>query len=239
MLFLQIGDLLGKGLYPEKNLAFFKVEFFLNSHFGPNFRCSVHLDLPIPALHMSGVVIEVTFYFYSLFCSYAREWQAKLRELQESTQNKNNSKSPSASRRRSPSKDSLPNLPNLTGPPVSLGVLTGGGGAPPIVSITPSKRSSPPVKKSDINNCPIIKMDSNGALNLASTPSPPSSMDLASSTNPDSPSRKSPISAYPGAPRPPQGGFGVEMCVVCGDRASGMRIIPFLYVVYEILGPEK
>jgi len=46
-------------------------------------------------------------------------------------------------------------------------------------------------------------------------------MDLASSTNPDSPSRKSPISAYPGAPRPPQGGFGVEMCVVCGDRASG------------------
>ena len=66
MLFIQIGDPLGKGLYPEKKLAFFKVEFFY-SHFGPNFRCSVHLDLPIPALHMSGVVIEVTFYFYSLF----------------------------------------------------------------------------------------------------------------------------------------------------------------------------
>ena len=62
-------------------------------------------------------------------------------------------------------------------------------------------------------------MDSNGALNLASTPSPPS-LDLGQT--PDSPSRKSPVSAYPGAPRPPQGGFGVEMCVVCGDRASGM-----------------
>ena len=59
---LQIWEPLGKGLYPEKKL----VEFFY-SHFGPNFRCSVHLDLPIPALHMSGVVIEVTFYFYSLF----------------------------------------------------------------------------------------------------------------------------------------------------------------------------
>ena len=28
MLFLQIGDPLGKGLYPEKNWLFFKVEFF-------------------------------------------------------------------------------------------------------------------------------------------------------------------------------------------------------------------
>lgn len=137
------------------------------------------------------------------FTNYAREWQAKLRELQEST-NKNH-KSPSATR-RSPSKDSVLPLPPLAG-------LT-----PPIVSITPSnKRSSPPAVK--VKSDSQIKMDSNGALNLASTPSPPS-MDLASST-PDSPSRKSPVSTYPGAPRAPQGGFGVEMCVVCGDRASG------------------
>ena len=31
--FLPIGDPLGKGLYPEKNLAFFKVEFFFKFPF--------------------------------------------------------------------------------------------------------------------------------------------------------------------------------------------------------------
>ena len=158
--------------------------------------------------HNRGDLLTIIFFSLSSFCSYAREWQAKLRELQEST-NKIH-KSPSASR-RSPSKDSLLPLPS------SLAGLT-----PPIVSITPSnKRSSPPAVK--VKSDSQIKMDSNGALNLASTPSPPS-MELASST-PDSPSRKSPVSTYPGAPRPPQGGFGVEMCVVCGDRASGTSYI--------------
>merc|ERR1711884_102976 len=62
--------------------------------------------------------------------SYAREWQAKLRELQESTKlNKNNSP------RRSPSKDSNPSPLPL---PPGLNIH----GPTPSVSITPSKRSS-------------------------------------------------------------------------------------------------
>ena len=66
--FYKLGTNLVKAYTQKKNWLFFLGRiFFTYSHFGPNFRCSVHLDLPIPALHMSGVVIEVTFYFYSLF----------------------------------------------------------------------------------------------------------------------------------------------------------------------------
>ena len=67
-----------------------------------------------------------------------------------------------------------------------------------------------------------IKMDANGALNLVSSPSPPdySQADTSSSNFLSSSPRRSPNS---------QGGragqaFGVEMCVVCGDRASGKLI---------------
>ena len=120
--------------------------------------------------------------------SYAREWQAKLRELQESSAKLN--KNP----RRSPSKDGLPQIPLLA--------------PPPVVSITPStKRSSPThIKKES-----PIKMDSNGALNLASSPSPPAASELTSTTD----GSRSP------ATHQRTMSFGVETCVVCGDRASG------------------
>merc|ERR1711962_53243 len=64
-------------------------------------------------------------------------------------------------------------------------------------------------------------MDSNGALNLVSSPSPPSSlMAELTSTSADSPtSRRSPT--LPQNVARPQVNYGVEMCVVCGDRASG------------------
>ena len=145
--------------------------------------------------------------------SYAREWQAKLRELQESTKlNKNNSP------RRSPSKDSNSPLPL----PPGLNIH----GPTPSVSITPSKRSSPPFSiKGNPNNSvkselSPIKMDSNGALNLVSSPSPPSLMTELTSASADSPtSRRSPT--LPQNVARPQVNYGVEMCVVCGDRASG------------------
>ena len=145
--------------------------------------------------------IAISLIMTPTYCSYAREWQAKLRELQESKLSKN------ASPRRSPSKDNgvLP-LP--------LGLQP--HGPPPIVSITPSKKSSPLHHKKD-----NIKMDSNGALNLASSPSPP----LTSSTSAaaDSPSRRSPQPLA--SVSRPQVNYGVEACVVCGDRASGKFLI--------------
>jgi len=65
-----------------------------------------------------------------------------------------------------------------------------------------------------------IKMDSNGALNLVSSPSPPNLMTDLTSTTADSPtSRRSPT--LPQNVSRPQVNYGVEMCVVCGDRASG------------------
>ena len=60
-----------------------------------------------------------------------------------------------------------------------------------------------------------IKMDSNGALNLASSPSP---RDQLSSSSPVSMVASADTSRSP--PRTGQT-FGVEVCVVCGDRASG------------------
>ena len=68
----------------------------------------------------------------------------------------------------------------------------------------------------------LIKMDSNGALNLASSPSPTdfSQADTSGQMHHQMSSpRRSPNSQAGG--RAGQS-FGVEMCVVCGDRASGM-----------------
>lgn len=189
-----------------------------------------------PAAYLAAGAAAAPFLYGNNALSYAREWQAKLRELQESkaavaavaaaaASNGSPSKSLNG-RRRSPSKDlpvqttlSLP-LPLPLPPPPT-----------PIISITPTPpagftakspnnhyKKSPPRGKQDNT----IKMDSNGALNLASSPSPPvSASDMSTSmvTSADtsnSPSRRSP----PSHGRPMQG-FGVEMCVVCGDRASG------------------
>jgi hypothetical protein len=64
-----------------------------------------------------------------------------------------------------------------------------------------------------------IKMDSNGALNLASSPSP---RDQLTSSSPVSMVASADTSRSP--PRTGQT-FGVETCVVCGDRASGKSFI--------------
>jgi len=150
--------------------------------------------------------------------SYAREWQAKLRELQES--NKLNNKIVSNNPlRRSPSKDGSNFSPDFSRLPLPPGLNN--HGPTPSVSITPSKRSSPPFNGNGNQNqnrnhfvkteLSPIKMDSNGALNLVSSPSPPS-------MSADSPtSRTSPNLSQ----ARPQVNYGVEMCVVCGDRASG------------------
>ena len=158
------------------------------------------------------VLVIVLIIFNFPFCSYAREWQNKLRELQTSKA----AEALLASKR----KDSSPT---------------------PIISITPSfsnskspksSRTSPPRKQES-----PIKMDSNGALNLASSPSPTdfspamsSAMSLVASAD----TSHGQVSSPGGGRSPPnftagsRGGngsssFGVEICVVCGDRASGKK----------------
>ena len=149
---------------------------------------------------------------YFLFSSYAREWQAKLKELRD---NKALAVSAAAAL--------------LSCPSVTASANTGSKRIPspitstPLVSITPSytKKSnglkSPPRggKQSP------IKMDSSGALNLAS-PSPAPS-DLTTTSSPSMPdtsvSSRSPTGFVPSGRA--SGQFGVEICVVCGDRASG------------------
>jgi hypothetical protein len=157
--------------------------------------------------------IKHLLYFYS----YAREWQAKLRELQECNSQKANANINSNNliqRRRSPSKDFGNHLNALLPLPPGL---------TPSVSITASKRSSPQGRRptSGLPDFPPIKMDSNGALNLASSPSPPASDYTASSTADISVHGNSPTRRSPQPAQRHVSSFGVEMCVVCGDRASG------------------
>lgn len=101
---------------------------------------------------------------------------------------------------------------------------------PPIISITPTfngkaGKRSPPLKKGS----PPIKMDSNGALNLASTSPSPTDFTV---TSPVSLVASADTSASPAGSRRSPPNFaqraastgnigGVELCVVCGDRASG------------------
>lgn len=138
-------------------------------------------------------------------CSYAREWQNKLKELQ-------NCKAAAAAAL----------LNSHKGKPVAKETSLSLSGTPN-VSITPSfsksPKKSPPRKQES-----TIKMDSNGALNLASSPSP---TDLSSSAISMVASADSPASRTGRSPPSfasqsrNSGSFGVEICVVCGDRASG------------------
>ena len=225
-----------------------------------------------------------------IFYSYAREWQAKLRELQEgklvaaaaaaavlnsSPKNTDIAHLGGESLRlsRSPSKESL-------SPPLSTSSLLHNGFNPSsstplslplslplpiqppplnLISITPSTSTTPsggpptgasatstrslsvngpsykrngkqggsPKNKSSPSRRGLvespIKMDSNGALNLASSPSP---RDQLTSSSPVSMVASADTSRSP--PRTGQT-FGVEVCVVCGDRASG-KFLSSLYL---------
>ena len=81
---------------------------------------------------------------------------------------------------------------------------------------SPKNKSSP--SRRGLVESPI-KMDSNGALNLASSPSP---RDQLTSSSPVSMVASADTSRSP--PRTGQT-FGVEVCVVCGDRASGKSFL--------------
>ncbi len=184
----------------------------------------------------------------SLLCSYAREWQNKLKELQDT-------KAAAAAllnKHRSPHKEGNNNISDsATSSPLPLPlslVPPSSSSSTPIVSITPSlsingrpksvHTKSPPSRKSSSSP---IKMDSNGALNLAASssssgPSSPTDFSASSTslvTSADT-SQQQPPRRSPGGGRSPTsypassgtratGGssFGVEICVVCGDRASG------------------
>ena len=232
------------------------------------------------------------------FYSYAREWQAKLRELQEgklvaaaaaasllNSSPKNTDIAHLGGENalrlsRSPSKESL-------SPPLSTSSLLHNGFNPSsstplslplslplpiqppplnLISITPTTSTTPsgggplsgasatstrslsvngpsykrngkqggsPKNKSSPSRRGLvespIKMDSNGALNLASSPSP---RDHLTSSSPVSMVASADTSRSP--PRTGQT-FGVEVCVVCGDRASGKFSLTLTSSQYPIL----
>ncbi|TRY70786.1 hypothetical protein TCAL_02845 [Tigriopus californicus] len=173
-----------------------------------------------PAAYLAA---GVPFLYGNNALSYAREWQAKLKELQDSSKaaaailssrNGGGLKFPPIS---SPSKGFMPQAP--------------------IVSITPSFNSKHNPKKSPPRKLESpIKMDSNGALNLvaASSPSPTdfssggpttstitaASVSLVASADTSRPGGRSPPN-FGNSRSSNSSGFGVEVCVVCGDRASG------------------
>nr|AID52846.1 hormone receptor 78 [Tigriopus japonicus] len=174
-----------------------------------------------PAAYLAA---GVPFLYGNNALSYAREWQAKLKELQDSSK---------AAAALLSSRNGGLKFPPISSP--NKGFMP----QAPIVSITPSFNSKHNPKKSPPRKLDSpIKMDSNGALNLvaASSPSPPdfssggpttstitaASVSLVASADTSRPSSggRSPPN-FGNSRSSNSSGFGVEVCVVCGDRASG------------------
>ena len=143
----------------------------------------------------------------NIFCfSYAREWHEKLRELKESRAGLS--------------------LTVKSGPRSPGGGAVGGLQALVPSQTKPEITIKPAFKllKAEPGAAPgPLKVDPHGALNLSTgSPSPELSSPTASATSPDTSGGR----MSPGAARSPQGYRppsynSVELCVVCGDRASG------------------
>jgi len=155
-------------------------------------------QLPPPGINPRAYINGIPPFIHPAAVNYAREWHEKLRELKESR----NLSLTVKSGPRSPTRDPHSAKPEITIKPAfkllrspshgKLDVLTG---------------QSP------------LKVDPSGALNLSTgSPSPeltsPSSPDTTQQTARISPARS------PQGYRPPSYN-SVELCVVCGDRASG------------------
>ncbi|XP_071744101.1 LOW QUALITY PROTEIN: orphan steroid hormone receptor 2-like [Lepeophtheirus salmonis] len=207
-----------------------------------------HFLLPPPRgliVNPAAYLAASPFLYGNSALSYAREWQAKLKELQDAkvvaaTVAALNSSSQAAQEHllsKLPSSPSCGNSSNTNS--------NNSGGSPPSASLfeslketsiqkgrsSPKKSSSPlsfTTAASNSNNSnnilsslnrkstELMKMDSNGALNLASSASPSPT---------DSGGGNNLIMAGGGGSVGRNGGstqaFGIEACVVCGDRASG------------------
>lgn len=129
--------------------------------------------------------------------NYAREWHEKLRELRESRAG------------LSLTVKSGPRSP----------VVGDHAGTMPEITIKPAFKLLKTEEHHMVKTEPL-KVDPSGALNLSTgSPSPPSLSSPNSATSPDT-SHVSPSAKSPQGYRPPSY-TSVELCVVCGDRASG------------------
>ena len=151
---------------------------------------------------------NVKYFYWSKICyfSYAREWHEKLRELKESRAGLSLTVK---SGPRSPTRDAL----------LSTAAAQS---SKPEITIKPAFKlmRSPPHGGKDAHTTPL-KVDPSGALNLSTGSPSPELSSPTSATSPDTSTRISPAPARsPQGYRPPSYN-SVELCVVCGDRASG------------------
>ena len=159
--------------------------------------------------------------------SYAREWHEKLRELKESRAG------------LTMTVKSGPRSPGGGGPREALPTSLAGAllaTQKPEITIKPAFKLLAGTKQEPAGPHLPLKVDPHGALNLSTGSPSPELTSPNSATSPDTSTRMSP-GPGPGA-RSPQGYRppsynSVELCVVCGDRASGQcRSCKVLTVVF-------
>ena len=131
--------------------------------------------------------------------SYAREWHEKLRELRQSRADLSMTVKQGP---RSPIREAPGLRENMTRPEIT---------------IKPAFKLMSHIKTEPHN--PPLKIDPSGALNLSTGSPSPEHTSPNSATSPDTSQRISPARSPQGY-RPPSYN-SVELCVVCGDRASG------------------
>ena len=146
--------------------------------------------------------------------SYAREWHEKLRELKESRAGltmtvKSGPRSPGGG-----------GGPREALPPSLAGALL--ASQKPEITIKPAFKLLAQAKQEPSAGPHLpLKVDPHGALNLSTGSPSPELTSPNSATSPDTSTRMSPGPARsPQGYRPPSYN-SVELCVVCGDRASG------------------
>ena len=135
--------------------------------------------------------------------NYAREWHEKLRELRQSRADLSMTVKQGP---RSPIREAQGLRENMSRPEITI---------KPAFKLM----RSPPHIKSEPQYTPL-KIDPSGALNLSTGSPSPEHTSPNSATSPDTSHRISPARSPQGY-RPPSYN-SVELCVVCGDRASAM-----------------
>ena len=143
--------------------------------------------------------------FLSFYFSYAREWHEKLRELKES--HGSGLTMTVKTGPRSPARE-------------ALHTSAGGVSSKPEITIKPAFKLLS--SKTESAHITPLKVDPSGALNLSTGSPSPELTSPNSATSPDTSTRISPAppARSPQGYRPPSYN-SVELCVVCGDRASG------------------
>ena len=162
--------------------------------------------------------------------SYAREWHEKLRELKESRAGltmtvKSGPRSPGGGGGPREAREALP--PSLAGALLAS--------QKPEITIKPAFKLLAQAKQEPGAGPHLpLKVDPHGALNLSTGSPSPELTSPNSATSPDTSTRMSPGPARsPQGYRPPSYN-SVELCVVCGDRASGQWDNVAVYVKYDL-----